>query len=792
MATWADGDFVLANSRVAIVIEDVGPSDLYDPWGGRPVGIAKVSNGALTAAADFGEFFVLAGRFTVVTQSVSVLSDGSDGGAAIVRASGPLAPLPFFDAVTSALIRDDLAGVHAAIDYVLEPDSNEVNISIEYYSTNETATDVGVVLHGFMYGKRMPIYAPGTGFGADSTQADYLGFIDPDATSYAYDIPGEVLMPGIAQSGFSSNLSDGFEIAGCSSTTRAHSRLTIGGPGLDGLREAIAESRAIATRAISGTVRDSAGLAVSGARVHATAADGGYVTRSLSDDSGNYTLHVDENVAVDLYAFRRGDELLGPVAVAAGSITADLNLPPSGLVHVVATDVDGGGGLPVRVQVLPAATSISPVIPTNFGERPHVAGRAVVDFPATGDTTLRLPVGQWEVVVSRGYEYELHREVVTIAADATIEVLAPMTRSVDSTGLMCADYHIHTVRSADGVRTAAEMATSAIADGLDIVVRSDHEFISDFEPAISEVGLEEFAFGVASVEMTSLEVWGHMGLLPAVAVTSQINNGAPTWQRFPTAANPSQELELINPVDVFATVRARPEASRLIINHPVGATNYFGYASLDLATATPAIPDVWDESFTTIEALNGSSFSENRDRSIAAWFSLLNSGRPMFVVGSSDAHGLDEQGTGYPRTCLRLDGTPRGLTSTLVADATFAGRSIVVGGIYVTASVAGAAPGETITTGAITNVDVVITAPTWVDVDGFEVIVDGVSVETVAITAADADPLKPAIRYRGSVALTLTGNRNWVVVAAAGDEPLEPVTVDALPFGVTNPIFLER
>src|SRR5690242_12603769 len=29
LATWKVGDFVLANDRVALVIEDVGPSDLY-------------------------------------------------------------------------------------------------------------------------------------------------------------------------------------------------------------------------------------------------------------------------------------------------------------------------------------------------------------------------------------------------------------------------------------------------------------------------------------------------------------------------------------------------------------------------------------------------------------------------------------------------------------------------------------------------------------------------------------------------------------------------------------------
>ena len=65
LVTWKDGDFVLANDKVALVIEDVGDSDLYDPWGGRPVGLARVEGGKLVEPNNFGELFLLTGRSTV-------------------------------------------------------------------------------------------------------------------------------------------------------------------------------------------------------------------------------------------------------------------------------------------------------------------------------------------------------------------------------------------------------------------------------------------------------------------------------------------------------------------------------------------------------------------------------------------------------------------------------------------------------------------------------------------------------------------------------------------------------
>src|SRR5690606_35934308 len=100
LLTWKAGDFILANEKIALVIEDAGESDLYDPWGGRPVGMGRVEDGRLVSPADFGEMFILAGRYTVMTESVTVLADGTDGGPAIVRAEGPMRPLPFFDSIT--------------------------------------------------------------------------------------------------------------------------------------------------------------------------------------------------------------------------------------------------------------------------------------------------------------------------------------------------------------------------------------------------------------------------------------------------------------------------------------------------------------------------------------------------------------------------------------------------------------------------------------------------------------------------------------------------------------------
>jgi len=54
----------------------------------------------------------------------------------------------------------------------------------------------------------------------------------------------------------------------------------------------------------------------------------------------------------------------------------------------------------------------------------------------------------------------------------------------------------------------------------------------------------------------------------------------------------------------------------------------------------------------------------------------------------------------------------------------------------------------------------------------------------------DADPQNPAIRWHGQVPVSVRASGGFVIIAAYGDAPLEPVHPGHTPFGVTNPIFV--
>jgi hypothetical protein len=764
LMTWHEGDFVLANDSVALVIEDAGPSDLYDPWGGRPVGLARVEDGAMVEPNNFGEFFLLTGRSTVVTESVSVINDGKNGKPAVIRARGKLHPLPFFESLVGAVFSDPLTDIEAAIDYELAPGDDHVDVRIRYASTRTDDENVASTLHALMYTSRTPLFQPGRGFDDALNQAPYVVLVDDRATSWAY-IPGEgTLGTSLSTSGFVGAFSTGFTIPACGATERLHARIAIG-KGLDGAIVAAEAALGGELREIRGTVMRGR-IGVPFAHVHAHDSAGNYFTRAITDETGAFTLHVPPGADVTLDGYKRGDAVVTEyVGTGTGPVT--LALPAIGTVAVSISD--GTSSSPGRVQLIPVTGTTLPTLPESFGEEPVTNGRLHVVYSIEGSLSVPVPPGRWEVIVSRGYEWELYRQTIDVTAGGLVQVNAILDHSVDTTGMQCGDFHIHTWRSNDSGDDATQKLKQAIADGLELPVRSDHEYVADFSAEIESVGGSAYARGFGSIELTSFEVWGHMGVFPLVPDANAVNAGAPKWQTYPTPDAPETPFATLAPPVVFDAVRARPESPVVIINHPRGPTNYFGYVGFDPATGLADSVSDWDTKFTLVEVFNDSGWLSNRNGTVNDWFGLLRAGRKIFAVGSSDSHGMSHSPVGYPRTCLPL-GTddPRALTANQVRDTLAAGHGVVSGGIYVSAKLGIVGPGDT-TTGAGTPqmVDVTVQAASWIDVDA-----------------------NTAIRWQGQVPVQVRATGGFVVIAAYAQRTLEPLHPGRIPFGVTNPIFV--
>ncbi|MDH3726674.1 MAG: carboxypeptidase-like regulatory domain-containing protein [Myxococcales bacterium] len=461
LAVYEEGDFALVNEHVALIIEDEGFSELYFPFGGLIVGIARYRDGALVDRADYNELAIVLRRFLVAADDVSLINDGRDGNPAVVRAEGLLIAVPFLEDLLGGTLAGtillgppppedaEFQATRAQVDYELAPNAEHIDI---YYTLDGDLTVAPV--YAFFQSDRMAPYVPGQGFGVRDIDLEYpyVGWVDDDAVSYAAEDPSGPMTAVFAAAsafGFTNPAASGLlplagETVAFAAGEREHlMRVHIGGNGLEGLRQAIARTDGTSTRTIAGTVRNADGSPTEGVRVHAETADvaPSYLTRVTSAADGSYALEVPAGQDVQLRAFRRGDGITEPLVVDATTATADLQLPAKGTIRVVARDADSQDPLPVRVQVLPTAEGFQP--PDNFGEpRVPFDGRLHVVFPSDGDVTLTAPLGNNRVVVSRGYEYDIVDSVVAVAMGEPAEVNANLRRVVNSTGVMCGDFHI--------------------------------------------------------------------------------------------------------------------------------------------------------------------------------------------------------------------------------------------------------------------------------------------------------------------------------------------------------------
>ncbi|MEM7608233.1 MAG: CehA/McbA family metallohydrolase, partial [Myxococcota bacterium] len=708
---WEGGDFLLANDQVAVLIEDVGPSDGYDPWGGKPVGIFRVEDGALVEPADFGELLFGFGRYTLETTHVGVLD--SDDGTAVVRAVGQLRAIPFIDRFAELLFPRDFDGVEAAIDYRLPPGAEAVDIVVHVRSVFPRDTDFPQTLLAFQR-ERMDAFMADEGFELES-DVPRIAFVKNGQTSYALSDPRGSMNLALEVSGTMVFFASETTVAGCAEASTDFMRMYIGGPSLTGLQESIARTESQPVTRIEGNVRSESGTPLEGVRVHATSGER-YLGRSLSDAAGAFAIATPEGVTpITLTTF---DRRYASVSAEFAANPVELQIPDAATLRVQVEE--GGIAAPARVQIRDAAFAPPPA---SFGEAPRPSGRRDVHF-VVGEGEFTVPAGPIRVVVTRGFGYEIGLdETIDFAASGTEDRLVDL----EPAGLsgLCADYHIHTQRSPDSPDPAGFKARAAAGDGLEIAMRSDHEYVIRWGDAIENEGLSDWLFGITSLELTTFD-WGHFGVFP-LEPSDLPNGGATIWTYRP-------------PAEVFAEVLGLSTNPTLIVNHPRsnGGQGYFATAGYDPATGLATREELWDDSFQAIEVFNDGTFDESLDI-VEDWFSFLNRGRNIVAVGSSDSHRvLRGNPVGYPRTCLAIDGEVAALRDgggrSLVQQQTEEGRFYVSGGLGLDVRAGDARPGDTVNgAGPMASIEAEVTGASWIDADRIELFVDGVKVDEAII-----------------------------------------------------------
>lgn len=434
---------------------------------------------------------------------------------------------------------------------------------------------------------------------------------------------------------------------------------------------------------------------------------------------------------------------------------------------------DHGAPMPARLIV----SGLPPTINPDLGPHHSAAGAANVACTATGTGSLELPPGRYSVLATRGPEYEIDEHVVEVSATQGATIRPRLARVVDTKGWLAADLHLHADPSGDSEVSLADRVTSLVAEGVELAVATDHNHVTDYAPAVRQLGMERRVSTRPGVEVTTSN-WGHFNVYPY-----------PTTAALPALAGTS-------PAAFLSWLRGAVPEALIQVNHPrMGDIGYFNQIRLDArgASATPGA----SLDFDLIEVWNGFDLAKPSvlDEGLAEWMRLILAGRRYTAVGNSDSHRIAYQWAGYPRTYVRVeDESPEGPDWSQVVASLRAGRVVVTSGPFIDLRVDGESPGALVKTEQGTvGVELEVRAPAWIGVERAELFLDGKLAMQVDASSPEREVTsspRARLRFVGGVPVAADG---FLVVVVRGTTSLGRVLpgTNVVPVAFTNPVFID-
>jgi hypothetical protein len=266
----------------------------------------------------------------------------------------------------------------------------------------------------------------------------------------------------------------------------------------------------------------------------------------------------------------------------------------------------------------------------------EIAGETEKEVHVSTESNATFPVleGEIEIWVHHGPEYSEYHEVFAVEAGEIRILDLTLFQVVDTEGWVACDFHVHAEQSTDSDVPTGRRLQGAIAEGLDYMVITDHDFITDPTRWLAAFGLEESLTVASGVEVSTTTL-GHFNLWPLTRDPEQSGQGAPTWY----------DLDSLGLLD---KLRQQVGDGVIQCNHPrFESAAYFDVIGFEDVAPNPELL-----AFDVMELLNGIGHSDT-SAVMADWMSLLNQGIRRTATGTSDCHGTHDF-VGNPRTLVYL------------------------------------------------------------------------------------------------------------------------------------------
>ncbi len=532
------GDWVIGNERVRFAIQGPDRRASVCPWGGNVIDAAFGGGGAAAADArtddNLGEYclFFNLGR-TLKPEHFEVLRDGSKGGPAVLAVTGPDTLNDFLN--LPSMLASFLGGadidfpLDVEIDvpvtitryYILAPNENVLRVVTSFRNDGKDKLILGT---GELIdsGGKVEFFNPannkkGFGYGGITPEPmDYLAFRG-ESSSHAFAPPPIGGKPGagyLAVSGAAGIMLGADNVLSLlvggpekfakhqaaihlepgKIASRMH-LVAVGSGDLSTLSGPLWKARGATTAAVAGKVVDEDGKPVVGARISAVR-DERARTQFLTDENGEFSgaLPYKAGAKWSFEGYMPGrwlktaGKLTMPAAAPGSPLTVDVTFTATAKLVV---DVVGSAGKPTPAKLTVYCDPKCPARPTTHfdtGLRSPGGGAYLAEFVGI-DGHLELPVapGKYKVIVTGGPTRSLwpadgKPHAIEVAAGKTATVKATIRDAVDTSGWLCGEFHIHQINSPDAPVLNRERVRSFLAEGVDVLVPTDHDYITDMKP----------------------------------------------------------------------------------------------------------------------------------------------------------------------------------------------------------------------------------------------------------------------------------------------------------------------
>jgi hypothetical protein len=461
------------------------------------------------------------------------------------------------------------------------------------------------------------------------------------------------------------------------------------------------------------------------------------------------------------------------IVVSESPATHQLTLGPASALVADIRD-EQGQPIPCKVTFYGATVDNKTTEHPNFGLDSQSGSVGNCVYSANGQFVRSIPPGHYDVLISRGPEYDAIFRKIEVTQGAIVKLTEVLRRVVDTTGWISAELHSHSSPSGDNTSDQLGRVENLICEHLEFAPCTEHQRIESYDDQLEILKATAFMATCSGMELTGSPLpINHQNAFPLKRDPFAQDGGGPR-----TDNNPVDQIARLAMWDDSADKVVQinhPNLKQMLFDRDLDGNDDGGFAKmLDYTDVMEVHPP--EDIFLTDEQI--ASKKDPGQVRMRPWMDLIASGQRIPGVVNTDAH-YNFNGSGWLRNWVRCStDDPAKIETEEMIKRLEKGQIIMSTGPFMSVAFRHdgldqpAGIGDSVTVNSDQGLlDVRIQCANWLDVNRVEVFVNGKLVPELSRTRTShpqsfADGV---VKFDQTLPVKLPRD-SFIIVAAIGEK----------------------